>query len=228
MGNDADVPYPTDTAKFALKWVAAHKGVVGNERVDKEAKKAAQWESSPPEELPPFLHKHLPYSMSAVKQEFAEGQKVSWKEAWQASPCYARFQHIDTDFPFNKYWKISDRLSRSQASLLMQLRTRHIPLDSYLFCIKKSATSSCALCWGIARLMVTETVVHYLFECQAYREEHYDMDRALGHLSRDLQGILASLDGIKELLKYVGRTARFKTTLGSALGDVSHLESKEG
>ena len=39
---------------------------------------------------------------------------------------------------------------------------------------------------------------------------------------------LASLDGIKELLKYVGRTARFKTTLGSALGDVSHLESEEG
>ena len=39
---------------------------------------------------------------------------------------------------------------------------------------------------------------------------------------------LASLDGIKELLKYVGRTARFKTTLGSALGDVSYLESEEG
>ena len=77
-------------------------------------------------------------------------------------------------------------------------------------------------------MTVTETVVHYLFECQAYREERYDMDRALGRLSRDLWGILASLDGIKELLKYVGRMARFKTTLGSALGDVSHLESEEG
>ena len=228
MGNNTDVPYPTDTAKFALKWVAAHKGVVGNERVDEEAKKAAQGESSPPEELPPFLRKRLPYSTSAVKQEFAEGQKVRWKEAWRASPRYARFQHIDTDFPFNKYRKISDRLSRSQASLLMQLQTGHIPLNSYLFRIKKSATSHCALCWGIARLTVTETVVHYLFECQAYGEERYDMDRVLGRLSRDLRGILASLDGIKELLKYVGRTARFKTTLGNALGDVSHLESEEG
>ena len=42
------------------------------------------------------------------------------------------------------------------------------------------------------------------------------------------QGILANMEGIKELLKYVGRTARFKTTLGDAIGDASHLEPEEG
>ena len=41
---------------------------------------------------------------------------------------------------------------------------------------------------------------------------------------RDLKGILVSLDKIKELLKFVWRTSRFKTTLGDAIGDVSHLE----
>ena len=54
------------------------------------------------------------------------------------------------------------------------------------------------------------------------------MDRALGRQSRDLRGILGSLDGIKELLKFIGRTARFKKTMGDALGDVSHLDSEEG
>ena len=54
------------------------------------------------------------------------------------------------------------------------------------------------------------------------------MDRALGRSSRDLKGILASLDKIKELLKFVGRTSRFKTTLGDAIGDVSHLDPEEG
>jgi len=54
------------------------------------------------------------------------------------------------------------------------------------------------------------------------------MDRALGRNSRDLRVILAGLDGIKELLKYIGRTARFKNTLGDALGDVSYLDSEEG
>ena len=132
MNNDANSLHPTGTTKFALKWVAAHKGVVGNERVDEEAKRAAQGESSPLEELPPLLRRRLPYSASAVKQEFAESQKARWREAWQGSPRYARFQHIDTNFPFSKFRKLSDRLSRSQASLLMQLRTGHIPLNSYL------------------------------------------------------------------------------------------------
>ena len=39
---------------------------------------------------------------------------------------------------------------------------------------------------------------------------------------------MASLEGVKGLLKYVGKTARFKKTLGDALGDVSHLDSEEG
>jgi hypothetical protein len=76
-------------------------------------------------------------------------------------------------------------------------------------------------------LEVTETVIHFLFECQAYVVERYDMDRALGRQLRDFQGIMSSLDGVKELLRYVGRTARFKKTLGDALGDVSHLDSEE-
>lgn len=54
------------------------------------------------------------------------------------------------------------------------------------------------------------------------------MDRALGRHSRDLKGILASLDKIKELLKYVGKTGRFRTKLGDAIGDVSHLDPEEG
>jgi len=199
MNNDANTLHSTGTAKFALSWVAVHKRVAGNKRVDEEAKKAVQGESSPLEELPPILHKRLPYSASAVKQEFVESQKVRWREAWQGSPHYARFQHVDPDFPFNKFRKLSERLSRSQASLMMQLWMGHIPLNSYLHCIKKSATRRCESCWGIVRWEVTETVIHFLFECQAYAAEQYNMDRVLGHQSRDLQGIMASLDGVVEV-----------------------------
>lgn len=141
----------TDTTKFALKWIAAHKGVAGNERVDEEAKKAAQGESSPPEELPPILRKLLPISVAAAKQEFAEGQKVRWLELWKASPRFARFQHIDRAFPFNKFRKISNTLSRSQSSLLIQLRTGHIPLNGYLHRINRSDVRRCASCWEAGR-----------------------------------------------------------------------------
>ncbi|EDR00810.1 uncharacterized protein LACBIDRAFT_313005 [Laccaria bicolor S238N-H82] len=110
---------------------------------------------------------------------------------------------------------------------MTQLRAGHIPLNFYLHRIKKSPTRCCESCWGIARSEVTETVVHFLFECQVYTAERYDMDRALGRWSRDLQGIMESLERVKELLKYVGRTERFKKTLGGTLGDVSHLDSEE-
>ena len=55
MSDSTDALNVAGTAKFALKWIAVHKGVIGNERVDEEAKRAAQGESSLPEELPPIL-----------------------------------------------------------------------------------------------------------------------------------------------------------------------------
>ena len=51
---------------------------------------------------------------------------------------------------------------------------------------------------------VTETVIPFLFESHAYAAERYDMDRVLGRQSRDFKGFMASLDGVKEFLKYVG------------------------
>ena len=73
-----------------------------------------------------------------------------------------------------------------------------------------------------------EMVVHFRIGCQAYVVECYDMDMALGHYSRDLQSILASLGRIRELLKFVGRMERFKNMVGDSIGEVSHLEPEEG
>ena len=48
----ANIPSPAGTINFDLKWVAAHKGVEGNERVDdEEAKRGAQGEPSLPVEF---------------------------------------------------------------------------------------------------------------------------------------------------------------------------------
>ena len=121
INDGTNLPTPADTAKFMLKWVAVHKGVVENERVDKEAKKAAQGELNPLEELPPALRKCLPTSTTTVKQEFNKKLKARWAETWKVLLHYARFQHIDMDLPFNKFQKINNTFSRPQANLLMQL-----------------------------------------------------------------------------------------------------------
>ncbi|KIJ94159.1 hypothetical protein K443DRAFT_110852 [Laccaria amethystina LaAM-08-1] len=103
----------------------------------------------------------------------------------------------------------------------------HIPLNSCLHRFKKSDTRHCESCWVRGWLEITETVVHFLFKCQTYTGESYNMDRALGRHSRDLRGNLANLDRVKELLKFVGRMARLKMTFGDAIGDVSHLDTEE-
>ncbi|KAL1733151.1 hypothetical protein EV714DRAFT_178472, partial [Schizophyllum commune] len=41
--------------KLTARWAKSHVGIAGNERVDEEAKKAAQGESSPRRALPPLL-----------------------------------------------------------------------------------------------------------------------------------------------------------------------------
>ena len=48
MNNRTDIPSITGTKKFSLKLVVAHEGVAGIERVNEEAKRAAQGESNLP------------------------------------------------------------------------------------------------------------------------------------------------------------------------------------
>ncbi|KAF8966739.1 hypothetical protein BDZ97DRAFT_1657193, partial [Flammula alnicola] len=130
------------------------------------------------------------------------------------SPRRARMEQIDQEFPFNKFRKIQSTLTRSQSSLLMQLRSGHIPLNAHLFRLKRVATDKCQACITRQGTPAVETVPHYLFECPAYGEERHDLDQTLGRHSRDLAAIMSNRKGIQEILKYVSRTKRLKETFG--------------
>ena len=103
-----------------------------------------------------------------------------------------------------------------------------MPFNVYLYHIKKLVTRRCNACWELGCWMATETVIHCLFERQAFVVERYNMDRALGHHVRDLQGILSCIDRVKELLKFLGHTGRFKKTHSNMIGNVCQLDSEEG
>ena len=154
-----------NSKKFKL-----HSGVQGNEKVDEEAKRAAQGDSSPQHILPPLLQGELLTSVAAVKQDFHRGLMDRWKVMWMASPCQLKLSQLDPCFTYRCYAKLQSELRRQQVSILTQIRTGHIALNFYLHRIKKSETSNCTACQG-RRLPAKETLTHILFDCEAYNRE---------------------------------------------------------
>ena len=196
------------TAKrFQLAWISGHSGVQGNEKVDEEAKKAAQGESSPPHTLPPVLREELPRSVAAVKQKYHDDLKKRWNSMWLGSPRQPKLSRIDPNFTYSRYTKIQSDLSRHQASLLTQVRTGHIPLNFYLHRIKKSDTSDCNAC-QTRGLSTKETITHFLFECGEYNKERHELDREMRRDSRDLSALMSSEKGVKALVSYIVKTGR--------------------
>src|ERR1700674_5022538 len=116
--------------------------------------------------LLPILRSGILVSISAFKQEYHEQIKEKWASEWQQSSRAWKFEEIDTNFPFDTFRKRQYSLKRVQASLLMQVRSGHIPLNSYLHRIKKLDTKSCQLCQPVpGEDRPAETVNHYIFEC---------------------------------------------------------------
>ena len=188
----------------------------GNERVDEEAKKAAQGDSSPLHRLPLILRKELPRSIVAVKQKQHKDLISRWKDMWLGSPRQPKLSRLDPHFLYSRYAKIQSELSRCQVSLLTQIRTGHIPLNLYLHRIKKVDSSDCTTCQDRGQT-TKETLTHFLFECEAYNREQHELDCEMRRDSRDLSALLGLAKGVKVLIDYIDKTGRLRQSKGEYL-----------
>ena len=138
--------------------------IEGNEMVDKVAKEATGGESSEVSSLPSLLATiPLLVSASASKQNYRASLDGRWHEIWKSSPRHVRISKVDPSLPSNKFQKLMVECSRAQASLIIQLRTGHVPLNAYLHRISKMDQPLCSFCER-----GDETVHHYLFDCTTW------------------------------------------------------------
>ena len=189
---------------LTIRWVPGHEGVEGNEEADRLAKMAVERGSSAAHRLPAPLRRPLPRSKQAAARTINERLKERTRAVWRASPRRRRLLDIDKSLPSGKFLQLTEGLTRHKASLLMQLRSGHIPLQAHLHRLRKADSPMCPAC-GRER----ETVHHYLMVCPAYSEQRRRMIAAGGHEAR-YQGRLLSAKKLRtHLFRYITETGRF-------------------
>ena len=186
VNDRTNVLSPADRTEFTLKWVRCTKEWQAM-RVNEEAKRAPQGESSLPGELCHGWSFEISANQCHSSQTGVCG-KADDQVAGNVEDLMmlCKIPAHRYRLPIQQVWKIKEVPSRLKTN---NTNTNKTYTTKQLFlCITKSGTRQCKSCWGIGQLMIM--LVHYLFKCQAYVAGHYDMDRALGCYLRDLQGIL--------------------------------------
>jgi len=94
---------------------------------------------------------------------------------------------------------------------MVQVRSGHFPLNSFLFKIGKSETRLCQACWvEQGEDPPVETVDHFIFHCNAYTNQRRDLERAVGRDGMNLKDIMQRTKHMIALAKYIDKTNRLK------------------
>src|SRR5271168_3360260 len=201
------VAYPS--VALTVRWTPGHSGLEGNEAADAEAKKAADGPTNNVNSHFGILTKTLPISRSAHKFRLREIANRAYFRAFQESPRAQKTKRFDSSMPSNRFRKITAFLPKRFASILMQLRTNHAPLQAYLHRFKIVDSPTCPQCNEHP-----ETVSHYLIHCRKYSVQRSQLRKDIkSNRCLDLS-ILGDKQKFSALFRFIKATQRFTDTHG--------------
>lgn len=177
---------------------------------DKYAKDAAGGVVSERDKLPDMLRNPLPRSVTTLKETYRKVLQAQHAESFRQTDRYRRLRSIDRTAPSKFFWKLSRDLERRRASVLIQLRTGHAPLNAHLHRINRSDTSLCPRC-----AEGNETVIHLLLHCPAHREARGNLRRNLPYHQFNLRDMLSNAKCFPQLWTFLDKTGRFTHQHGS-------------
>jgi hypothetical protein len=112
-------------------------------------------------------------------------------------------EKIDKSYPFTGYRKRQYGLSRRHASLLVQVRSGHLPLNVYLHRINKADLKRCQACMiEQGDETPTETIKHFIYDCEAYTDQRNRFFRTVGNSNVALKDIMLKTKHMKALAQY--------------------------
>jgi len=149
-----------------IRWIPSHLEIKGNKEADRQAKCAIKGNADTPiNRLSRELCDRLLDSWSAIQQYVNKNTQKDAAHHLHKSPQWRKLRHIDPTMPSKRYRMMADSLLHKQASLLIQLRTGHAPLNKHLFNIKSADSPICPACKDTHK-----TVHHFLLLCPAYEQ----------------------------------------------------------
>ena len=163
-------------AKLKLQLVPGHEGIEGNEKADTEAKRAVEGSHRYQRNEHYRLIRGILDSKPVTRQTLRVKIRKEHGKEFQKSPRYDKVIKYDTRVPLSSFQKILAKLTRQQASVLIQLHTGNVLLQAYLHHFKLSNTPECPTCSN-----KPETVTHYLAHCHMYNQQRRRLQQALGH-----------------------------------------------
>jgi len=184
---------------FTLTWIPGHMEIDGNERVDMAAKEAAKGKGR-------IGRKTTSPTMKSARNAATYNTiKATWTKRWNEGRESARqLRRISKRHKVKSGPKLYINISnRQQLAWLIQMRTQHCSLNDYLhrFGIIDDPTCSCG--------ETTETVAHYLLQCNNYEKEREVLRKEVGAGGMRVEKLLGYPNLIKHTLMFVENTKRF-------------------
>ena len=195
-----------------LYWVPGHEGVHGNEKAHALAQNATEMTAS----LPTRAAK-MP--LSAVLREVEARVQVLEESPLHRSKNGKFVKKVDRALPGRHTRSMYNRLDRTDAVILSQLRTGIARLNGYLHRISASETADC-------RCGIYESVAHFLFACPRWKEYRTDIKRVHGRRYGDLSFALGGYTTFKERGRLIdGERSRWKPNLEAVKATIAFADA---